>query len=77
MPIPPNSAVHGRFVKEFKWPEAATLVSVRRGGSVLIPHGDTQLQTGDTITAFGSHDARIELAYMVEPAPEPPPEPSG
>lgn len=72
MPIPPGSAIDGKFVKELPWPESATLVSVRRGGSVLIPHGDTRLQTGDTITAFGSHDARIEVAYIVEPAPDDP-----
>ncbi len=68
MPIPPNSAVDGKSVKEITWPESATLVSVRRGGSVLIPHGDTRLRTGDTITAFGSHDARVEVAYTVEPS---------
>ncbi len=68
MPIPVGSSVDGKFVKELSWPDSATLVSVRRGGSVLIPHGDTQLRTGDTITAFGSHDARVEMAYMVEPA---------
>ncbi|HSF87592.1 MAG TPA: chloride channel protein [Acidimicrobiia bacterium] len=68
MPIPPKSAVDGKLVKEIAWPEGATLVSVRRGGSVLIPHGDTRLLTGDTLTAFGSHDARIEVAYTVEPS---------
>lgn len=67
MPIPPRSAADGRRVKELRWPDSATLVSVRRGDSVLIPHGETMLQAGDTITAFGSHDARIDLAFVLEP----------
>jgi hypothetical protein len=68
VPVPTRSAAHGRRVREIEWPEGATLVSVRRGGSVLIPHGDTELRTGDTITAFGTGEARIELAFVVEPA---------
>lgn len=67
LPVPPESPAGGRRVRELPWPEGATLVSVRRGASVLIPHGDTELRTGDTITAFGTGDARVELAHMIEP----------
>lgn len=67
MPIRPGSMADGLRVRELKWPESATLVSVRRGDSVLIPHGDTVLRVGDTITAFGTGEARIELAFIVEP----------
>jgi Trk K+ transport system NAD-binding subunit len=38
---------------------------------VLIPHGDTTLSVGDTITAFGSGDARIDLAFVLEPSDDP------
>ena len=70
LPVPPHSAVHGRRVREFHWPEEATLVSVRRGDRVIVPHGETRLETGDTITAFGSGDARVELAHLLEPVHE-------
>lgn len=33
-------------------PEACLLVSVRRNGRMMIPHGDTVFQPGDKITAF-------------------------
>ncbi len=69
IPIPPLSAAGGRRVRELKWPEGATLVSIRRGSSVLIPRGETLLEEGDTITAFGTGEARVELAFVVEPAP--------
>ena len=69
VPIPYGSAVSGQPVATVPWPEDATLVSVRRGASVLIPHGDTILRTNDTITAFGTGEARVELAMVLEPPP--------
>ena len=39
-------------------PHDCVLVSVRRNGRLLIPHGDTQLQGGDQITAFLAHHER-------------------
>ncbi|MDF1499618.1 MAG: chloride channel protein [Anaerolineales bacterium] len=33
-------------------PEDCVLVSIRRDGRILIPHGSTRLQAGDSITAF-------------------------
>lgn len=75
VPVPPKSAGAGLSVRDLDWPDDAILVSVRRGGSVLIPHGDTTVRVGDTITAFGTSDSRVEVAYLFEPAP-PPAEPS-
>lgn len=68
IPVLPESAIDGHLIHQVTWPEGLTLVSVRRGASVLIPHGDTVIRSGDTITAFGSGDARIDLAQIVEPA---------
>ncbi len=70
VPIRRFSAVHGRPVREVRWPAEATLVSVRRGQRVIVPHGNTMLEAGDTITAFGSGDARIKLAQLLEPVPD-------
>ena len=77
--VPARSAAAGKIVRELDWPEDAILVSIRRGGSVLIPHGNTAVHENDTITAFGTGDSRVELAYMLEPSssssPPPPPPP--
>lgn len=35
-----------------KLPKECILVSIRRNGKMMIPHGDTMLQVGDRITAF-------------------------
>jgi len=72
LPIPAQSAAGGRQVKELTWPEGATLVSVRRGNRMIIPHGTTVLSDRDTITAFGTSESRIDLAYMLEPLPPEP-----
>jgi CIC family chloride channel protein len=69
LPIPVGSAAAGRRVLDLVWPEDATLVSVRRGNRIIIPHGTTLLAEGDTVTAFGTGDSRIDLAYMLEPPP--------
>ncbi|MCB0029864.1 MAG: hypothetical protein KDE28_18245, partial [Anaerolineales bacterium] len=33
-------------------PQKCVLVSIQRQGNVIVPHGDTQLRAGDTITMF-------------------------
>jgi CIC family chloride channel protein len=58
-------------VKDVPWPESATLVSVRRGTSVLIPHGNTMLQPDDGLTFFGTAQSRVDLAHLMEPTGAP------
>ena len=44
-------------------PQDAVLISVRRlSGEVVIPHGDTVLESGDRIVAFADADAARQLA---------------
>jgi CIC family chloride channel protein len=50
--VEPNSVIAGTQVAELGLPRAAVLVSIRRGRELVIPHGDTLLQPGDTITAL-------------------------
>ncbi len=52
--VPAGSIADNRAVMDVSWPEGCTLVSVRRGTSVLVPGGTTQLLAGDVITAFGT-----------------------
>jgi CIC family chloride channel protein len=66
LPVPPGSPVHARRVRDLVWPASATLVSIRRGDRVIIPHGNTTIETHDVITAFGTGDARVELAYVLQ-----------
>ncbi|MGH3651056.1 MAG: chloride channel protein [Acidimicrobiia bacterium] len=56
--IPLGSMADGRRVRDVTWPEGSTLVSVRRNRDVLVPTGDTELQAGDVVTAFGTDVSR-------------------
>lgn len=40
-------------VKDLPLPQTINLVSIRRGGQVIIPRGNTRLQSGDVVTVFG------------------------
>ncbi|MCL4300549.1 MAG: chloride channel protein [Anaerolineae bacterium] len=47
-----HSCAVGKTVAELNLPREAVLVSIRRGRELIIPHGDTRLQAGDTVTAL-------------------------
>ena len=65
-----HSPVAEEQVRNVAWPSGATLVSIRRGSMVHIPHGTTFVETGDTLTFFGTGEAREELAHLAEPTGE-------
>lgn len=59
-----NSPAIGKTVSEIAstLPHECILISIRRDGLVLIPHGETQLQIGDQITAF-TRSEDVERLY--------------
>jgi CIC family chloride channel protein len=59
--IPVGSVADGRPVKEVHWPAGITLVAIRRGRAVLVPEGNTQLDSGDVVTGFGMPGARTQV----------------
>jgi CIC family chloride channel protein len=66
-----GSPLANQAVKDVPWPDSATLVSIRRGTNVLIPHGNTMLQPDDALTFFGTTGARVELGHLMEPSGTP------
>jgi CIC family chloride channel protein len=66
VPVPHASPISGKRVRDLVWPEGATLVSIRRDVRVIIPHGNTVLESDDVITAFGTGDSRVELAFVLQ-----------
>lgn len=63
-----DSPIAGKALRDLSWPDEATLVSVRRGSSVLIPRGQTVVEIGDTLTLFGTGTSREELGFLMEPS---------
>lgn len=44
------------LVQDLPLPETVNLVSIKRGGKIIIPRGHTRLLSGDVITVFGRID---------------------
>ena len=61
MSVEEHSALANRDVAGIPWPHDIVLVSVQRGSSVLVPHGDTMIRVGDRLTVFGTPDACDEI----------------
>ena len=59
----PEDTAVGKTIQELapNLPHECVLVSIRRDGRLLIPHGDTLLQPGDEITAFIDDDDEAAL----------------
>jgi CIC family chloride channel protein len=56
--VNPGCACAGKKLAEIKLPQSATVVSVERGGTVLIPDGGTEILPEDQLTIF----CRTDLA---------------
>lgn len=64
--VPLESVVANHLVADVEWPPDSVLVSIRRGVSVMVPHGKTMIRPGDVITGFGSETARERLAALID-----------
>lgn len=66
IPILEGSPLANRDVAHIPWPNDIVLVSVLRGASVLVPHGDTMIRIGDRLTVFGTPEARDDILTIPE-----------
>ena len=56
-----SSPVNGKALADITLPKNAVIISVLRGEDVLLPSGDTFLQTGDTVIALVKADQEEEF----------------
>ncbi len=59
--ITPESRAKGKPICELRLPGDSVLVSIKRQGRTLIPHGNTSLQAGDRVLAFVSKESEENL----------------
>lgn len=50
-----------KIIKELSIPKNALLISIYRNEDLIIPHGETAIEIGDTIMAFADEDAQEKL----------------
>ena len=63
--LAPDSRAVNKTVAELGLPRAAVLVSIRRGRDLVLPHGDTRLQSGDMVTALCEREGADEVRAIL------------
>lgn len=64
-----GSPCAGKRIMELRWPAESVVASVRRGRRVLVPHGDTVLQSGDVLVVVADEQASDEVRRLCQARP--------
>ena len=56
-------------MREVHWPDGGLIASVRRGGDVFIPHGDTIIRAGDVLVVVAEGPAREQVVQLCRAIP--------
>lgn len=63
--VAPGAPANGKALKDIKFPNDCTITAVIRDGSLIVPHGDTILQTADEVLALVSTEQISVLAALL------------
>lgn len=64
--LPDNYKLHGKKLSEIKMPNMSVIISINRQGATIIPRGDTQLLSGDTVMFLSQNDAIHQLKILMK-----------
>lgn len=59
-----ESGVVGRKIAEVEWPKESLIASIRRQNRLIVPHGSTQFERGDTVTVVSASENEERLARL-------------
>jgi trk system potassium uptake protein TrkA len=59
--LPPTTSIAGRPVRDLKLPRDAALVTILRGGRVIVPQPDEPLEPGDELLFVASTEVESEV----------------
>ena len=62
--IPPASSCAGKRIGELDWPAQSVIVTIRRGGRRIVPHGGTTLEAGDVLAVIGDESALAAIRRL-------------
>ena len=65
----PTAELIGCALKEVDFPDGCLVALLRRGGSMLIPRGDTVLHEDDRLTVLGAREELEHLSKRYQPTP--------
>lgn len=62
-----NPNLHGIALRDLRLPISTLILSIRRHGQMLVSHGHTRLEVGDTVTLVGTPESlkEVELKFDV------------
>jgi trk system potassium uptake protein TrkA len=63
--VQPNSVANGKAVKDLDVPPRCVLAAIIRKGELIVPRGDTVLQTADEVLAVVHSDEKSQLATIL------------
>jgi Kef-type K+ transport system membrane component KefB/Trk K+ transport system NAD-binding subunit len=63
-----NPRFNGRRLRHIRLPGDALVLGLRRGGEILVPHGDTKLQQGDLLMLVGHQDSLQQALIQLNSA---------
>ena len=61
-----NPNLHGITLRDLRLPSDVLILSIKRGGQVIISHGYTRLRIGDVVTFVGSNHSLDELTLRFD-----------
>lgn len=61
-----NPNLHGIALRDLRFPSDIIILSVRRGGQMIISHGYTRLRLGDILTVVGSRESLENVSLRFE-----------
>ncbi len=62
-----NRDLRGLALRDLRLPSDIIILSVKRGGQMLITHGYTRLRMGDVLTMVGSNESLEQVSLRFEP----------
>jgi trk system potassium uptake protein TrkA len=66
--VAPNSVANGKALRDLNFPPRCILAAIIRKGELIVPRGDTVLQTADEVLAVVHSAEKPQLAAILEPA---------
>jgi len=64
MHVRDRSPIKGKMLRDISWPAESIVASVQRNNKLIVPHGDTVLQSGDTVTIVAAPEVEAQLATL-------------
>ena len=65
MPIANAAPIVGKQIQAVEWPAESVVAAIQRKGKLIVPHGYTELQTGDVLTIVAEPEVETKLMALV------------